>query len=67
MAMVAINTKCPMCGVEHIVMVPEDGIRKYNDGALIQDAFPMLTDDEREMLKTGIDHDCWDKLFGDEE
>jgi hypothetical protein len=35
---------------------------KYGN-TLIQDAFPNLTPDEREFIKTGITPDSWDKIF----
>jgi calcineurin-like phosphoesterase family protein len=40
----------------------------YNqEGYHIQDAFPYLTEDEREFILTGITADEWDELFGEEE
>jgi len=39
-------------------------IEAYEQGALIQDAFPNLTAGEREFLKTGITDEDWDKMFG---
>ena len=65
--MVAIKTKCPFCGKEQIIRVPEEGIIAYKAGALMQDAFPMLTPDEREALISGICPECWDKTFGAED
>ena len=38
------------------------GGKRYDAGDLIQDAFPKLGKDEREMLKTGICNDCWNGL-----
>jgi hypothetical protein len=35
----------------------------YENGMLIQDAFPLLTTSEREFLITGITDDEWDELF----
>jgi hypothetical protein len=37
--------------------------QKWVDGALIQDALPYLTADEREFLMTGITPDQWKKMF----
>lgn len=60
-----INT-CPMCGEKHEVWVNQlDYSRWERNGVLIQDAFPYLTADEREIIKTGICGRCWDELFGD--
>ena len=36
-------------------------------GMNIQDAFPMLSDDQREFLMTGLTPEEWDDLFGEEE
>ena len=45
--------------------VTKDQFVAWEKGALIQDAFPNLTPDEREFLKTGITPDEWDVMFGD--
>jgi hypothetical protein len=42
--------------------ITEEQIRKYQEGALIQNAFPNLTADEREFIMTGITPDEWDVL-----
>lgn len=41
-----------------------DGLKAYKAGALMQHAFPMLNDDEREFLISGITPEVWNKLFG---
>lgn len=33
----------------------------YEEGVLLQDAFPNLSADDREFIKTGIDN--WDEMF----
>jgi len=33
----------------------------------IQDAFPTLDSDDRELLKTGFHTTCWNEAFGDDE
>lgn len=43
-----------------------EGVKKYKEGALIQDAFPFLSPDEREFLLTGITSSEWDELFGED-
>ena len=42
-------------------ITPEQ-VEAYEAGALLQDAFPNLSADDREFYKTGIDN--WDELFG---
>ena len=39
-------------------------IEKYNSGELIQRAFPHLSADEREFIKTGITPAEWNETFG---
>ena len=36
-------------------------IAYYEGGVLLQDAFPNLSADDREFIKTGIDN--WDEMF----
>jgi len=46
---------------------PEDLRRWEAGGVLIQDAFPHLSDDDREFLMTGITPEEWDEHFSEEE
>ena len=62
---IGIECTCPFCGETHTVIVGEiDYILWETDFALVQDAFPYLTPDEREMLISGICPTCWEKTFG---
>ena len=45
-------------------MVFDDCYVSWSEGALIQDAFPMLNADEREFLMTGMTPDDWNKVWG---
>jgi len=38
-------------------------IAYYEEGVLLQNAFPNLSADDREFIKTGIDN--WDEMFAD--
>lgn len=42
-------------------------LAKWKAGILIQDAMPLLNDDEREFVKTGITAEEWKATFGDED
>lgn len=64
MASVLIKKACPFCKREFQNTFPAEGYRKWQEGALIQDALPDCTADEREFLITGICPECWDKTFG---
>lgn len=61
-----ITRTCPFCGKEHSITVPKAelkaGFIAYQNGALIQNAFPTFTPSQREMLMTGICDDCWNNL-----
>lgn len=62
-----IEVKCVLCGTPHTITVPVQNYRRWKNGeAYIQDALPMLTPGERELLLSGICPVCWDKHFGDE-
>ncbi len=40
---------------------------KFNRGALVQQAFPHLSDSEREFILTGMTDAEWDEMCGPEE
>jgi hypothetical protein len=44
--------------------VTQEQMNLYAAGALLQDAFPNLTPDEREFIKSGITAEEWDEMFG---
>ena len=54
---------CKFCNKEVVITVDEEDIKKYENGALIQDAFPYLTPDEREIMISGMCGDCWQKYM----
>lgn len=62
--MMTVVTKCPMCGKVTLVDVRSADYDAWQHGKHVQDAFPYLPADEREMLITGICSECWDKMFG---
>jgi hypothetical protein len=51
----------------HYIDVKVVDLEAYEDGALIQDAFPYLTIGQRELILTGISDEMWGDMFGDEE
>lgn len=64
-----IITQCPVCGKQHKVLVREEDWELYNspDRPYVQDIFPYLSPAERELLITGIDEECFNKMFGGED
>lgn len=61
---ITIITECPFCHRANEVEVNEMDYWDWQDGELVQRAFPYLSADEREMLISGICPDCWDRMFG---
>lgn len=65
---VTLCNDCPFCKKHYEFTIKMDyddfidAMWKYKYGAKIQDAFPNLTPDEREQIKTGICNDCWDSM-----
>ena len=52
---------CPFCGGLHELEVDAEDYAKWQAGALVQNAFPTLSADERELIMTGICPGCWPK------
>lgn len=64
---VTVITRCPFCGHANEVAVNEMDYLDWQDGMLVQKAFPYLSADKREMLISGICPTCWEKTFGGED
>lgn len=64
---VYVGRKCPFCGEYHEVLVSEADLAAWQGGELVQNAFPYLSADEREILISGICSDCWSKMFSEDE
>ena len=64
-----IITRCPICGKQHKVLVREEDWELYNspDRPHVQDIFPYLSPAERELLITGIDDECFNRMFEGED
>jgi hypothetical protein len=58
---------CPVCGLPTFMEVDAAAFFRWQSGELIQKAFPLLTSDLRELLKSGTHPDCWKVLFPPEE
>lgn len=63
---ILVETTCPFCGKVVSMTLDEhvwhNGLRAYQSGELIQNAWPTLTPDERELIQTGICPKCWDEM-----
>jgi hypothetical protein len=61
-----ITRKSPVTGVTHSLDLPvtEQQIQAWQEGQLIQNAFPDLSPGDREFIKTGITNAEWNDMFG---
>ena len=53
-AMTTHEIICRLCGKQFTFSVPFEAYKAWLDGELIQNAMPMLTREQRELLKTQI-------------
>lgn len=59
---------CRKCGKQVNVEVNQEDLQAYESGEKrVQDAFPYLSPDERELFISGICGECFDKMFPEEE
>lgn len=57
---------CMRCGETSTVDVDEKALYQWQQlGVLIQLAFPGMSDEDREHLKSGTHPKCWAEMFGD--
>lgn len=62
-----IENTCPFCHRVDCIEVNGSDFYKWSHGMRAQKAFPYLSDNEREMIISGICPTCWDETFKDEE
>jgi len=66
--LVAYETRpCVVCGKSDTLSLDAGRFAAWKSGVFVQDAFPEMTNDERELLITGTHPACWTKLFPPEE
>lgn len=62
-----IDNSCMICKEQNQIYIFEKDYKAWMDGSYIQDAFPYLSPQQREIIKTGIHPDCWAKLYPPED
>lgn len=62
-----IITRCPFCGHINFIEVNIADYLDWQNGALVQDAFPYLSAEKREAVISGICRTCQNNVFGEEE
>lgn len=63
-----VSIKCKICGKEHKFDITKEQFNKYaNKEDLIQNIFPEISSELREMFISRICPDCWNEIFGKHE
>jgi hypothetical protein len=65
--MVEVGITCVMCRREIAVSVRFEDLVRFHQGEKVQDAFPYLSRDQRELFLTQICGSCFETLEEDEE
>lgn len=62
-----IKRTSPFSGKIHVMDIPvtQAQLDAWHSGAMIQNAMPRLTPDQREFIKTGITAEEWEETFHD--
>lgn len=63
MSKIELKRNCPSCGQTQVVSVEQEDYDKYQNGMYVQNAFPYLSAEQRELFITGICPECWEKMF----
>lgn len=58
------KTICNFCGETNVISANPKDIKKWQNGALIQDAIPYLNRNQRELLISGMCGKCFETLLG---
>lgn len=62
--MLLTTQACFHCNAESQVLILKAQFWAWQNGLYIQDAFPHLNADQRELVKTGIHPECWKAMMG---
>lgn len=65
---VEVTTKrCNWCKKSSKLKLAKANYDKWQSGVYIQNAFPKMSSDVRELLISGTHPKCWDEMFPDED
>ena len=64
---VSVGIVCPFCGNGHYLTVSRKGYNLWQNGALVQKAFPELSATERESIISGMCPDCQKAFFEEDD
>ncbi len=58
-----LELECMYCDYKEVITVHESDYITWHNGGLIQEAFPYLSADQRELMISNTCDDCWNKFF----
>lgn len=64
---IPVSVVCDQCKRMFAVLVEPEDMEKWRNGALIQNAMPYLSADDRELLISKTCGKCFEELFEEEE
>jgi hypothetical protein len=65
---IVVKTKpCCVCDQYEVWSLNREAVTRWQEGEYIQNAFPDMSEGDREILISGTHPACWDKLFPAEE
>ena len=56
---VDVWTRCPWCGIVKVLVLDRQALERWKAGVLIQNAFPFMSANNRERLRTGLCPRCY--------
>lgn len=62
-----LKCKCQICDYDENIMVHKQDYADWQNGELIQEAFPYLSDSQREIMMSSVCGECFDKMFPPED
>ena len=62
---VVTTPPCPLCHKTSIVRLWSEAYARWISGELIQDVWPSMSAEDRELLMTGTHSICWNKMWAD--
>ena len=66
--MITLEVECKYCNKKHSMPVFKIDLEEYNKGEkLVQECFPYLSSEYRELLISGMCPNCWNNLYEENE
>lgn len=65
--MTRVGALCPSCNAVSTLFLPLDSVKKWQDGAFVQDCFPEFSSTTRETLLSGYCKKCQDEIFHEDD